>query len=296
MKRAILVSSIVATALCTVSCRRTSPMAEAPTIYFDTVSVDTICPLLSGHAQPACHFRLSLERPLMKAETPLLPAVQQFVVGMVRHGAFAPMAGTDVARVVEIYCSQYIAKYLSDGKEAIEAYRGDVKTASPWLSYEELCTGRMLYNQEDVLSYQFQSYSFTGGAHGNTKVANGVFDYKTMCQLCVADLFASESVPDVSALLREELVRQYECQSMEELTKKRLFFAPDSIAINENFYVDDQGVTWMYDPYDIAPYSTGVVSVTLSWDSLLPYFIPESPLLPLAEKRSTGPLPSGEEM
>ena len=39
---------------------------------------------------------------------------------------------------------------------------------------------------------------------------------------------------------------------------------------NGNFSVGKEGITWYFNPYDIAPYALGVIDVTLSWDQLKP--------------------------
>ena len=37
------------------------------------------------------------------------------------------------------------------------------------------------------------------------------------------------------------------------------------------FSVEQDGVTWYWQPYDIAPYYLGVISVTVPWTELKPY-------------------------
>ena len=45
----------------------------------------------------------------------------------------------------------------------------------------------------------------------------------------------------------------------------------DQVAPNGNFCPDDKGISWMFQPYDIAPYALGAISVDVSWEKLKPY-------------------------
>ena len=40
---------------------------------------------------------------------------------------------------------------------------------------------------------------------------------------------------------------------------------------NGVYEVTKDGVTWYYLPYDIAPFSVGVISVSVPWKELKPY-------------------------
>jgi hypothetical protein len=47
--------------------------------------------------------------------------------------------------------------------------------------------------------------------------------------------------------------------------------------------LNDSGIVWQYNPYEIAPYYLGIISARLSWDVIYPYLLEDSPLIPLAE-------------
>jgi hypothetical protein len=76
------------------------------------------------------------------------------------------------------------------------------------------------------------------------------------------------------------------CTTVDSLSELG-FFSPREIDLTENFYIDARGVTWQYNPYDIAPYSLGVITVTLTWDQLYPYLLEESPLIALAQQEDS---------
>ena len=46
---------------------------------------------------------------------------------------------------------------------------------------------------------------------------------------------------------------------------------PDLLGPNGLYELTKEGVTWYYQPYDIAPYYLGVISITVPWKELKPY-------------------------
>ncbi len=147
-------------------------------------------------------------------------------------------------------------------------------------------TGNILFNADGIISYQVVSDSYTGGAHGNMTVDNGVFDLKTMQQLSIANVFNDAVLPELHAMLQNKLMLQNDCNSIDELAEKGQFTAPNEIVATDNFYVNEDGITWTYDPYEIAPFSVGIVQITLSWDEVFPFLLSDTTVKTLAKKYS----------
>lgn len=168
-------------------------------------------------------------------------------------------------------------------KDAIDSYNGDEEAAATWMNYEERVTGSVLYNSDGFVCYQYNIYSYAGGAHGNTQIRNCVFDCKLKRSLALCDIFSAESYPLVSQKIRQQLMKQYDCASLDELSGKS-FFDPEKISVTENFLIDEDGMSWLFDPYEIAAYAMGEISVRLSWHDLKPLILEESPLYDLADQ------------
>ena len=56
-----------------------------------------------------------------------------------------------------------------------------------------------------------------------------------------------------------------------EEDKDLLFGTPEP---NGNFYVSEEGITWVYNPYEIAAYASGVIELPISWETLKPFLQP----------------------
>ena len=114
-------------------------------------------------------------------------------------------------------------------------------------------------------TYAVAYNDYTGGAHGMNALVCNVFDLTTGETVSEADLFAEGWQDGVSALLKTALDAFLAAQ---EEGEDLVFGAP---APNGNFSVSEDGVTWTYNPYEIAPYAMGAIELTVRWTDLKSY-------------------------
>ena len=209
-------------------------------------------------------------------------AVDRFMAQLLKDGELEIEPYTDMQSRVENYVKSYLNDYLNEGVEAIDNYGDDIEATATWMSYEQSIIGKAIYNQDGLLSYQMTLSSYTGGAHGNFNTYNGVFNLETRESVALESLFDTMSYGDLNAMLQRKLADQYECETVQELTTKASFFAPEELEANDNFYIDETGITWTFDPYEIAPFSEGTIVVSLTWDDVYPLLRGEAPVMKLA--------------
>ena len=92
-----------------------------------------------------------------------------------------------------------------------------------------------------------------------------MFDLTTGEIVTEADLFAEGYEEAVADLLAASL-EVYLADIDED--PEMMFSMPEP---NDNFAVSEEGITWTYNPYEIAPYSMGIIDLTVSWADLKPY-------------------------
>lgn len=114
-------------------------------------------------------------------------------------------------------------------------------------------------------SYSVEYNDYTGGAHGMNAIICNVFDLTTGETVSESDLFGEGYRDGVSALLKTALDAFLEAQ---EEGEDLIFGAPEP---NGNFSVSEEGVTWTYNPYEIAPYAMGAIELAVRWSDLKPY-------------------------
>ena len=105
-------------------------------------------------------------------------------------------------------------------------------------------------------SYIVNLTDFTGGAHSNSTTRAFVFDLTDGSPVTLDDLF----VPDFNDALTEILNRHVaECLSEEDM--EAMF--ESTLSPTGNYILTSDSITFIYNPYEIGPYSIGTPSVSV---------------------------------
>ena len=162
---------------------------------------------------------------------------------------------------------------------AVESYKNDVQeflaeSENPsdhswmynWSSEIEGVFGTAC-KERALQTYVVSGSDYQGGAHGMFGTVCYVIDLKTGTVVEEKDLFA-EGYESTLA----ELLFKHRMDDMEESTDVEdpddIFYA--EIGPNNNFSVDEDGITYYYSPYEIAPYVFGVITIPVPWEELRP--------------------------
>ena len=68
------------------------------------------------------------------------------------------------------------------------------------------------------------------------------------------------------------------------LLHKRELEILNQIGATDNFYLTDNGICWVYNPYEIACYATGQTFIEAPFTELEMYFLPDTPIRRLIQK------------
>ena len=116
-------------------------------------------------------------------------------------------------------------------------------------------------------NYLLSYYSFRGGAHGIQTLSQLVFDKETGEQLAEADFFVPDYAKPVAALMQASVKKEMEAEDPELLQLVEMEF----VVPNGNFSVTTDGMSWIFQPYEVGPYALGIVTALVSWEELKPY-------------------------
>ncbi len=258
-------------------------------LAFDSLVVDTVAPLQLGTTTPKLTLHMNIQRP-SAGQVAQVDGINAMIVSLVPVvGAEGESKGTDVTeKGFDQYASALVESqinhYRSDNAEALQSY-SDLSEIQ-WLNYESYYDGKVMSQVGNFLSYGMSAYFYTGGAHGSTVCNYGVYDLSRNVQLHLYDITDDETRPYITALLANKVLPDYMDKSLNQLKQDGYLFDDVEIALNDNFYLSEEGITWVYQQYEIAPYAMGLISVTLTWFDLQPVLPDDSVLLALAEQQT----------
>lgn len=131
------------------------------------------------------------------------------------------------------------------------------------LGWEYLTTGEFTGSHEGYTTYTVTKYSYTGGAHGMQVTTSYVFDLSDGHVVEESELFRDDYKPLLSAMLTSHV------RDNAEDPESIVLFVSE-VEPNGNFGISGEGVTYIYNPYDIAPYSSGTIRIFIPWKELKP--------------------------
>jgi hypothetical protein len=114
------------------------------------------------------------------------------------------------------------------------------------------------YNDNNLLVLSDNYYEYLGGAHGNNFIHYYNIDLKSKKLLKLSDI-----------LLNTQGLAQEIYNKLEEQGKaKVLFVTAQTIYLPDNFYISGSRLYFVYNPYEIAPFSEGQISVEFTFKEL----------------------------
>jgi len=114
----------------------------------------------------------------------------------------------------------------------------------------------------DFVTLEMGNWTYTGGAHGNGYTGYTMIDRKTGRTLSLSD-FVSDM--NTFALIAErEFRKDNEIGTNENLLDLGFWFEEGKFQCNENFYFENDEMVFFYNNYEIAPYSAGQITFSIS--------------------------------
>lgn len=220
-----------------------------------TYSDEQATPLGEGQTDSLLQS-VSIEYPVKGAKAEVLAKIEDGILNTVFDMEEIPGSVEETAlRYEDNLKDEYFNEY-----EGLEGGFG----AKTW---EDHVNGYFSGRYKQYLSYMVELYSDRGGAHGISTMTPVVFDKKTGEIVPEEAFFADGYREPVAALLQAHLPEALEGDE-EALAAVS---DPGLVVPNGLYEVTKDGVTWYYQPYVIAPFSVGVISISIPWNELKPY-------------------------
>jgi len=144
----------------------------------------------------------------------------------------------------------------------------------PWTNNQSM---NVRFNEKGLFSYTVFSERFTGGAHGGKNYINTVIDLKSGEKITEDDLFNETTKPLIVNMIIDKIMKSHKVGKASELQDIG-YFDVSEIGLNKNFYLDEKGLTYTYNEYEIAAYAVGATEVRLGYNEIADLLKPGSPI------------------
>lgn len=262
----VVVTVLALSVSCFCSCSKTAgdkPDDGTDSLLLETVSDSTTYHLFGNPSMPAIRAYISLTAPSGSDTTETALKARNDFMANIMGGDYMMLSTGEAA-------GKFISSCVDEYKEHVESEAKNRKSTAneAWMNYETYISTSTVYNDNGIWCYLCNSYVYTGGAHGLGTTIGFVYDIRNAMPVTLTEIFDEESLPLVL-----EFIKSY----IDDLDKDNVYW-DELITVSENFTVDSEGITWYYNPYEIAPYYIGITTVPVPFDKLEPYIINDSPI------------------
>lgn len=184
---------------------------------------------------------------LAKPNTPLKTLTDSLICSYLDEDVKAPLDSSSL----KMYCNRFVQEYVN-------LLTNDSIDSFPWTLNISLDFSSV---DETYMKADFSNEGYTGGAHGSSNFTFYMIDSEQKKVLKLADI-----CKDIPALEKRAEVYFRKVNLIEEgvsLTDRGFWFQDDKFRLNENFYFNSETLTFVYNQYEIAPFSMGIFYLEL---------------------------------
>jgi hypothetical protein len=212
-------------------------------------------PLFDAKMEPRAELELTLLLPGAFDS----PAVSDSVERVIMNNFFSKKLGEGTPlELMEKEKEYYFTHYVNTNTDLYE--NGNA------YSWEKQKSITVHYNESWLLSLECYNYGFTGGSHGLPVSKYHLIDLIDGRDLSLDDIFRPDYKNDLTDVLNAELRKIYRLKPGASL--KDAGFFTHFIEPTENFYINNDGIGFYYNRYEIAPYAMGSTDVFIPYSRL----------------------------
>ncbi|MDR0691847.1 MAG: DUF3298 and DUF4163 domain-containing protein [Prevotellaceae bacterium] len=248
-------------------------------ITYATIDVEENYPLLNNPDNPNYELKLSFTYPAAYEDEKMLGKIQALFLSSFFDETYANYAPGEAM-------AQYVENKQRDYKALEDEFKKRMKkTKSSSLVrffHHEAISDTVVFNKGGLISFSVYTEDYTGGAHPNHTLTNRVIDVQRGTFLTESELFVEDFKDRMAQILVKNLTAQHELDNPKQLEELG-FFDIGKIVPNGNFLLDEKGVTYSFNEYEIAAYSAGTINVHVTYGEIKHLLRKENPIRHVAK-------------
>lgn len=135
--------------------------------------------------------------------------------------------------------------------------------ATPW---EVTINSEVVFQSLYVITIAVDSYTYTGGAHGNSVISFLNFDPLTGNLFTQEDLFNNSS--EFSELVKQHFKIEMESKGINDSEN---FYLGEDFKLPENIGFNEEGIIFLYNPYEMMSFAEGITEFTVPYNEISQY-------------------------
>ena len=164
---------------------------------------------------------------------------------------------SNLDNATEFFLNTFVDEESSDSPQLI-----NYTPKEGWAVQQSSATGKLKSQTSNLIVYETGGYIYNAGAaHGMYGVSYINFYIPQQKDLTISDLLLTSKKSAINKAVRLNARKVADA-----------LYDPDncnSIEYSETFYLSPQGITFVYQPYEIGPWAAGVIEITVPKNQLI---------------------------
>ena len=169
-------------------------------------------------------------------------------------------------QAADSFANSYLRSYTRDFAPLYREDKADPAKRA-WYEYHYNVATDAVQKRDHTFTYLINIDYYEGGAHNIVQTLAMNFNAKTGQPIALADLFVPGYESRLSQRLLEALLDQTQSRDIDELHARGYLYSMDMFT-PENFILADDDITFVYNPYELADQSKGIIRLTIDLDEL----------------------------
>jgi hypothetical protein len=289
MKKLIILwtSGCVLCLFLSTSCNRSGLAGNA--VHFDSIQIAETYYLFQDTANPGCNLQISFIYPDSACKQ-TLTLLQGIFIEKIFGNSFKNQMPKDA---LEAYVQHYIQDFkqfelpeesgflLENDSLADEMNGGTQYKDEGGFFYYSTLSNRVVYNQNNFISFIVKNIAYEGGAHSSQSLYGYVIDLKNKRLLQEEDFAGINYKQNIAQVLINKIVETNNLKNPEDLENLG-YFSVEEIVPNNNFTIDNKGLTYYFNENEIAGTMVGLTSVFIPYEEMNVYLKEGSPIASLS--------------
>lgn len=232
----------------------------------------------------ALSIDITLEFPVEYSDRKLLEKIKaQIITNLVGEHYISVEQDSILPRFVR----ELKEEYITNNEMVVDKLE---KTGFLVLNNSFVMEGFALLNDEAIFSYGISRDVDFGGNHPTRTRFFYNYDLRTGDLLTEKDIFREDALDSLALLMRNEVIRlSAEKEDMPTIDSfEDTVYNPEAIRPNGNFYINDEAICYVFNPYEIAPLAYAFeTEIVLPYPLIRSLFRADSPIQYLVQQHAT---------
>ena len=233
---------------------------EDARIIFDSVTADKEVKLSNEENSPSCavhlQIRYATEENGHKAEV-----VNSFILDKLLN-----LKDLDMQQAVDSFANGYTSSYIHNFLPLYNQDRADESKRS-WYEYHYVITSETQGGREETTVYIAEIDYYEGGAHGINQRQIFNFINNTGVLIGLEDIFVPGYEDQLNEILLQALCEKVGVEDIHRLHENGYLYSMDMFPA-KNFILNNETITFIYNPYEIAPYEKGAIELAINYSQI----------------------------